>query len=106
MCHGSYNIKLYSMYGTGYTGKTKMPLSLVFQKNLSFRIDLEITHSILPHLTDFRKCSGNLPSTNAVQSCANAEVDSRDVHISFLKVSNLWQTKLFLLTALIGNFSN
>ena len=54
------------MYGTGYTGKTKMPLSLVFQKNLSFRIDLEITHSILPHLTDFRKCSGNLPSTYPV----------------------------------------
>ena len=54
------------MYGTGYTGKTKMPLSLVFQKNFSFRIDLEITHSILPHLTDFRKCSGNLPSTNPV----------------------------------------
>ena len=73
------------MYGTGYTGKTKMPLSLVFQKNLSFRIDLEITHSILPHLTDFRKCSGNLPSTNPVL-----------IHVPMQKLTVEMSTVVFL----------
>ena len=73
------------MYGTGYTGKTKMPLSLVFQKNFSFRIDLEITHSILPHLTDFRKCSGNLPSTNPVL-----------IHVPMQKLTVEMSTVVFL----------